>query len=382
MSALALRLRGAEVLWPGGLGGGDLTIAGGRIAGAGATRAVDLSGFLILPGLIDLHGDGFEHHVAPRRGALGDLAAGLLSAEAELAAHGITTAFLAQFLSWEGGMRGAGFAARMLAALDDVRDRVATDLRAQLRLEVTGFEDYAALEDMVARHGVGYVVFNDHLPHDALAQGKRPPRLTGQALKAGRSPEAHLALLQALHARMPEVPDRLAALAGRLGARGVRLGSHDDGTADHRRAAHAIGAHIAEFPETVEAAEAARAQDDAVIMGAPNLVRGSSHKGNAGAREMVALGLVDALASDYHAPSLARAAFCLVDEGICDLSAAWALVSSGPARIMGLGDRGTLAEGCRADLVVIERDTRRIGATIAGGRISYMAGEVAARFLA
>jgi alpha-D-ribose 1-methylphosphonate 5-triphosphate diphosphatase len=279
-------------------------------------------------------------------------------------------------------MRGAGFAARMLAALDRMRDTVATDLRAQLRLEVTGFEDYPALEDMVARHGVGYVVFNDHLPHEALAQGKRPPRLTGQALKAARSPEAHLALLQALHGRMPEVPDRLGALGQTLRAQGVRLGSHDDSTAQDRRAAHAIGALIAEFPETIEAAETARAQGDAVIMGAPNLVRGGSHKGNAGAREMVARGLVDALASDYHAPSLARAAFCLVDEGICDLAAAWALVSSGPARIMGLTDRGTLAEGTRADLVVIARATRRIGATIAGGRISYLTGEVAARFLA
>jgi alpha-D-ribose 1-methylphosphonate 5-triphosphate diphosphatase len=49
---------------------------------------------------------------------------------------------------------------------------------------------------------------------------------------------------------------------------------------------------------------------------------------------------------------------------------------------MGLTDRGTLAEGTRADLVVIARATRRIGATIAGGRISYLTGEVAARFLA
>ncbi|MAU51898.1 MAG: alpha-D-ribose 1-methylphosphonate 5-triphosphate diphosphatase [Roseovarius sp.] len=382
MTPLRLTLRGAEVLWPDGPGPGDLMLEGGRIGAGRAGRAVDLSGCLVLPGLIDLHGDGFEHHLAPRRGALADLRAGLASAEAELAAHGITTAYLAQFLSWEGGMRGAGFAARMLAALEDVRGTLATDLRAQLRLEVTGFEDYASLEEMVDRHGVGYVVFNDHLPHVALAQGKRPPRLTGQALKAGRSPEAHLALLRQLHGRMPEVPDRLAALARRLGARGVRLGSHDDHTAADRHAAHALGARIAEFPETVAAAEAARAQGDAVIMGAPNLVRGGSHKGNAGAREMVARGLVDALASDYHAPSLARAAFCLVDAGICDLAAAWALVSSGPARIMGLSDRGTLEEGARADLVVIERATRRIGATIAGGRIGYMAGEVAARFLA
>jgi alpha-D-ribose 1-methylphosphonate 5-triphosphate diphosphatase len=288
---------------------------------------------------------------------------------------------LAQFLSWEGGMRGPDFAARLLAALGRVRDSLATDLRVQLRLETTCLDFYPALGDMVARHGIGYVVFNDHVPHAALAAGKRPPRLTGQALKAGRSPEAHLALLHRLHGNLARVPAALDALAAGLVARGVRLGSHDDSTAADCRTAHARGIRIAEFPETMAAAEAARAAGDAVVMGAPNLVRGGSHKGNAGAREMVAAGLVTALASDYHPPSLARAAFALVDEGICDLGAAWHLVSRGPALMLGLDDRGALRAGLRADLAVIEPTRRRVMATISGGRVSYLTGAVAARFI-
>jgi alpha-D-ribose 1-methylphosphonate 5-triphosphate diphosphatase len=381
MSGLEITLGGAEFLWPGGTGPGTLTIRDGVFSADPAQRRVDLAGFLVLPGMVDAHGDGFEHHLAPRRGALSEPALGLPAAEAELAASGITTAMLAQFVSWEGGMRGPEFAASLLAALDRARGSLATDLRVQLRLETALLDAYPALEDMVARHGIGYVVFNDHVPHAALAAGKRPPRLTGQALKAGRSPEAHLALLQRLHGNAAAVPAALDALAGRLAARGVRLGSHDDSTAADRRAAHARGAHIAEFPETMAAAEAAQAAGDAVVMGAPNLVRGGSHKGNAGAREMVAAGLVSALASDYHPPSLARAAFVLVDTGICDLATAWALVSHGPARMLGLADRGALRPGLRADLTVIAPGTRRVEATISGGRVSYLAGEAAARFL-
>lgn len=381
MSALNVTLRGAEVLWPEGLGKGDLHLADGVISQVPSRHVVDLSGFMVLPGIVDLHGDGFERHLAPRRGAMKDLGQGLIAAEAEIAANGITTATLAQFLSWEGGLRGADFAERVFAALAEVRPLVTTDLRTQLRFEVSLLDDYAKAEAMVARHGIDYVVFNDHLPHDALSAGKRPPGLTGQALRIGRNPEKHLETLLDLHAGMDRVAPALDALSQRLIARGVRLGSHDDRTPQDRIAARARGISIAEFPETQAVAEFARQGGDAVIMGAPNLVRGGSHKGNVSALEMVALGLVDALASDYHYPSLKSAAFLLADGGLCDLAAAWALISSRPARILGLTDRGTLRPGARADLVVLEPVRRRVMATIAGGQVSYLTGEAATRLL-
>ena len=77
---------------------------------------MDLDGYWVMPGIVDIHGDGFERHLAPRRGAVSDLAAGLVAVEAELAANGITTAVLAQFYSWEGGMRSPDFARKFLYA--------------------------------------------------------------------------------------------------------------------------------------------------------------------------------------------------------------------------------------------------------------------------
>jgi alpha-D-ribose 1-methylphosphonate 5-triphosphate diphosphatase len=115
-------------------------------------------------------------------------------------------------------------------------------------------------------------------------------------------------------------------------------------------------------------------------MGAPNLVRGRSHAGKVAAADLVAEGLVDALASDYHYPAPARAAFRLAEQGM-DLAAAWALISSGPARLLGLSDRGTLAPGLRADLVIVEERSRRIEATVTGGTVSHLAGPLAERFL-
>ncbi|MEC8195079.1 MAG: alpha-D-ribose 1-methylphosphonate 5-triphosphate diphosphatase [Pseudomonadota bacterium] len=375
-----LLLHGAEVLRPEGFAQEPLGIVGGKIGDADGARHVDLRGYRILPGIVDLHGDGFERHLAPRRGAMKNLGDGLVSVDAELAANGITTAVLAQFWSWEGGMRSPDFARRFLEALA-VTEGLRTEMLVQLRFESHLLEDYTAFEAAVAAFDVPYVVFNDHLPHGALAKGKKPPRLTGQALKSGRSPESHLALLQALHAVTESVPEAVARLAARLADKGVKLGSHDDDSAATRENWRGCGLSISEFPETLEAAEAAKAAGDPVVMGAPNVVRGGSHSGKVSAAEMVAAGLVDGLASDYHYPAPRQAVLRLVEDGVCDFAQAWALVSAKPAEVLGLKDRGTLEAGKRADLVIVEAESGRIGATLVGGQVSFMAGDVAARFM-
>lgn len=372
-------ITGARVLRPGGLSGAPLGVAGGLVAEGCPGRAVDLPGWRVLPGIVDIHGDGFERHLAPRRGAVTDLRRGLVSLEAELAANGITTAVLAQFWSWEGGMRGPDFALAMLEALEAVRGRFATTLMAQLRVETHLLEDYPRIEAAVARFAVPYVVFNDHLPHAALEAGKKVPRLTGQALKSGRSPAAHLALIEALHARGAEVPGAVAALAARLAARGVLLGSHDDADAAAREGWRGRGVAISEFPESFAAVQAAAGAGEPVVMGAPNVMRGGSHAGKIAAAEVVRAGQCRALASDYHYPAPRIAALALAEE--IGLEAAWGLVSSGPAEVLGLADRGRLEPGLRADLVLLDQ-AGDVGALIAGGEMRYCAGEVARAFMA
>lgn len=374
-------LVGARVLGAGGWTDAPLFLAEGKITDVPVSRQVDLSGYLVLPGIVDPHGDGFERHMAPRRGALREAEQGVAACAAELAVNGITTAVLAQFFSWEGGMRGPDFAEHVFESVARVRPGIPVDLRLQLRLETHLMDEFARAEAAIDRFGIGYVVFNDHLPHQRLAEGRKPPRLTGQALKSGRSPEAHLALMQELHARSAEVPAALGSLAAGLARRGVVMGSHDDSTRADRAEWAARGATVSEFPETLEAAQAARDDGGHIVLGAPNVVRGASHAGNIAAAELIRAGLCDALASDYHYPSPIRAAFRLEELGICDLSGAWQLLSSGPAALLGLSDRGALAPGKRADLIVVDPETRRVVATLAGGEVAYMAGPVAQRFL-
>jgi alpha-D-ribose 1-methylphosphonate 5-triphosphate diphosphatase len=107
-------------------------------------------------------------------------------------------------------------------------------------------------------------------------------------------------------------------------------------------------------------------------------VRGGSHLGGSpGAADMVEAGLCDILASDYFYPAMLNAAARLARDRRADLARAWDLVSGGPARASGLTDRGALAVGMRADIVLVdwpERGAPSVKATLSGGRVAHLSG--------
>lgn len=376
-----LRLTGAQILRDGEMQRRSLGLAEGRLT-RGPLPEVDLSGYLILPGIIDLHGDGFEHHMRPRPSAPFPMAAGLGSFDREAASHGVTTAYLAQSWSWEGGPRAPEQCEALLQALALYRPQMLTDLRVQIRAETHLVAEAPRLIEVVRRFGVGYVVFNDHLEEGFQMSRVAPGAFDHWARKVGKTPEELAEAIQVARDKRGEVARSLCRLAEAFDTMGVVYGSHDDPDGETREKFRMIGATVAEFPLTHRAALAAHAMFSPVIMGAPNVVRGQSQAGNASASDLVAAGLCDALVSDYHLPALPMAVWALVDRGILDLPRAWALVSSGPAEILRMTDRGRLDPGMRADLVVVDAASRRIEATIAGGRLTYLAGEAARRFLA
>ena len=373
-----LRLTGAQVLLQGQMQDAALTVAAGVIGDSPAPE-VDLRGYLVLPGIIDLHGDGFERHLSPRPTAPFDKRRALTSVATELAANGITTAWLAQSWSWEGGFRSAEATLDLLAALRDVRASLLADCRVQIRLETHIPHDFDQVAQAVADYGVDYVVFNNHLPEALDMAQNHPHRFASWAAQTKRTAEEMLQIVQTADAAGPDVPRALAQLAGRFQASGVHMGSHDDGTAETRAFYRNLGAPNCEFPTTVAAAQAAHDAGEPVLMGAPNVVRGGSQSGNIAAQSLVEAGLCDALVSDYYYPALAQAAFYLVDAGVMDLPATWAMISTNPAQIAGLHDRGTLAAGKRADLVAVNAETRAVEMTLCAGRIAHLSGEAARR---
>jgi alpha-D-ribose 1-methylphosphonate 5-triphosphate diphosphatase len=241
--------------------------------------------------------------------------------------------------------------------------------------------DHAALMAVVRDYHLDYIVFNNHLPEALELARSKPDRFAIWAGSNGHTPESLLAIVEAAHKADAEIPAFLTALAADLVAEGITLGSHDDPDADTRAFFRGIGARVCEFPTSVAAAQAARNAGEPVLMGAPNVVRGGSQSGNIAAMELIEDGLCDALISDYYIPALAQAAWAIADARALSFGRAWEMISTAPARIMGLSDRGQLHPGQRADLVVMNPKTRRIEATFANGRILHATGEVARRLL-
>jgi alpha-D-ribose 1-methylphosphonate 5-triphosphate diphosphatase len=141
------------------------------------------------------------------------------------------------------------------------------------------------------------------------------------------------------------------AIAKLAAERGLTLATHDDATPDHVAESVELGARISEFPTTVLSAGVAAERGQLIVMGAPNIVRGGSQSGNVAAAELLGLGLLHILSSDYVPASPLQAVFQLVAEGVLGLPEGARLTSGNPARAVGLDDRGEIAVGKRADLV-------------------------------
>jgi alpha-D-ribose 1-methylphosphonate 5-triphosphate diphosphatase len=376
-----LRVSGGMVLLADGtMRQEDLLASNGKFelgcSGGGTKAALDARGLLVLPGIVDIHGDAFERQMQPRPGVGFPADVALADTEAQLLANGITTAFHGVTLSWEPGLRGLD-AWRTL--LDALAARPWTcDMRVHLRWEAFNLEALdTALADIAAGR-VHLLAFNDHTP--AILKRVGDP-LTGAKYseRAGMTLADFQALAERVGAWEARVPAALERIGTAARAAGIPLASHDDASVTMREAFRALGARICEFPIEKVVGQAAREAGDWVVMGSPNVVRGGSHLGWASAAKLAEEGICSVLSSDYYYPAMMRAALILAGRGTLDMARAWALISTNPAAATGLADRGTIATGQRADIVVVDPARPSIVATIAGGRLAHLASEGAAR---
>ncbi len=379
-----LVLHGGEVLAPGGasVARADVVVAAGIIesigpggidgAGAGAdTRLLDATGAWVLPGIVDVHGDAFERSLMPRAGVSVDVSDGLADNDTHLLAAGITTAYLSATDSWEPGLRSRN----TLRSLIEANDRTPgfVDRRVHVRHERCNTEDFDELLDWVLSDRVQMISYNDHTPGGISLVGSGVTQT--QVARSGLSEPELLKLQDEAIARRDLGADQERRLAEVCRAARCPTASHDADSADDLSRDRALGVAIAEFPTSLDLATRYLEAGIEVALGAPNLVRGGSHLGNLSVRDAVAGSGASLLCSDYHYPSLLRSPFVLSDLGLRSFGEAWAMVSTSPAASAGLDDRGRVAPGLRADLVVVEPPVAggspRVRTVVCGGRIAF-----------
>jgi alpha-D-ribose 1-methylphosphonate 5-triphosphate diphosphatase len=340
---------------------GWVAIAGDRILALGEGMApeggIDLQGDYLLPGLIELHTDHLESHVQPRPKVRWNLLGAALAYDAQIAASGITTVF--DSLRVGSDADGGGLGSEVLSLAETLDQAQRQDLfraehRTHLRCEVPAPDVVQVAAQLLERYRIGLISLMDHTPGQRQFRDLEWFYAYAARHGAGRS-EVEAAAARKIALAGEASASNRADLVALARAHAVPMASHDDTTLEDVAQSAGENVALAEFPTTLEAAEACKAHGITVMMGAPNLIRGGSHSGNVSAAVLAERGLLQVLSSDYVPASLLLAAFRLpvLVPGIT-LPQAVAMVSRNPAQATGLLDRGEIAPGRRADLVRVQ----------------------------
>ncbi|HDX8605052.1 TPA: alpha-D-ribose 1-methylphosphonate 5-triphosphate diphosphatase [Klebsiella michiganensis] len=349
---------------------GSLEVQDGRISAFAESQsrlaeAIDGEGGWLLPGLIELHTDNLDKFFTPRPKVDWPAHSAMSSHDALMVASGITTVLDAVAIGdvRDGGDRLENLE-KMINAVEETQKRGLNraEHRLHLRCELPHHTTLPLFEKLVGHEPVSMVSLMDHSPgqrqyadrskYRDYYQGKY--HLTNEEMDKFEEEQMALAAAWSQPNRQ-----RIAAICRE---RNIALASHDDATCEHVLESRQLGSVIAEFPTTIAAAQASRQHGMNILMGAPNIVRGGSHSGNVAAHHLAASGLLDILSSDYYPASLLDAAFRIADDegNAFTLAQAIRLVSKNPAQALGLHDRGAIAEGKRADLVLARRHGEHI----------------------
>ncbi|MES2600727.1 MAG: alpha-D-ribose 1-methylphosphonate 5-triphosphate diphosphatase [Pseudomonadota bacterium] len=339
---------------------GWVATANGMIAEVGEgdapERGEDMHGDLLMPGLIELHTDHLEAHYVPRPKVFWDPVAAVVSYDGQLATSGITTVLDSLRVWREDGAEDVDGQAEILAqAISSARD--AKLLRAEhflhLRCEIPMPSVVEEAKELVGRPDVRLMSLMDHTPgqRQFRDEGKLRDYYRG---KSGGLTDAELDVMfeRRFFYQKTYGEANMREIVALAHSYDIPLASHDDTTEENVTDAIRDRVSVAEFPTTMEAARALHQAGIAVLMGAPNVVRGGSHSGNIAAVDLAREGLLDIMSSDYIPSSLLMAALQLPRHvPAIDLASAVRTVTKTAAEAVGLRDRGEIVTGKRADLI-------------------------------
>lgn len=296
------------------------------------------SDLFLVPGAVDLHLDNLVQRRRPRATVSLDHETVISVLDAECAAAGIATVCVAARCE-DSPRKGIAIAdaAVLAAVVDSLAPMLCCDWRIHARVELT---DDAGVEAL----------------HAVLANSSRVSMISMIETSVQRSRFASLAETRTFYAQdwgvsesevedvftvdqaaLSRIAERRVEVASLAVERGIALASHDDRTPDHIQQGFDLGARVAEFPLTMEAARRADELGMHVVLGAPNATRGrSTSSGNILASDAVAAGVCDILCSDYLPSSLQTAPQVLAQRGHVPLAKAVDLISTNPAAVLGL----------------------------------------------
>jgi alpha-D-ribose 1-methylphosphonate 5-triphosphate diphosphatase len=356
-----IAIQGADVLTPQGwiedaivlIEDGRFTSISQAITPNGFTL-VNAKGLQMLAGIVDLHGDAFERMISPRPGVSLPLPIAIGENDCSLLASGITTSFCSITDSYEPGLRSRDTARALIDLIWGAgKSILSCNHRIHLRHEQANTKGHEELCSWLETGRVQLLSINHHLPYLADRQ-KFTRQVKGFRGRLSLSEEEMIQLIDQVQEQQDIGLQQVEELVELAHTYRIPLASHDDDTEEKVLLSQRRRVAIAEFPANINLATKSRESGAAVLMSAPNLIRGGSHVGWMSVAEAARMEVLDCLCSDYHYPSLFYAPFKLHEMGLMSFKQAWELVSSRPADVVGLGKRkGKIAPDFDADFILI-----------------------------
>lgn len=351
-------LRSKNVLVNGKFLPADVAIQGSIITAVEEYKsidvAVDLGERRVVPGFVDLHSDSIEKEIEPRPGARFPISMAVLELDKKLAMAGITTMYHAIGFNDDELSKGRGTEdSRQL--IEKIYEMNNEQLRVEnlihARFEITSESSVNTIKKLIEDNKVDMLSIMDHSP--GQGQFKTLEAWKSYHLKEYTLNEKEMDdyLKNKATRNKKDFLEDLVQLALRFH---LPILSHDDDSLEKLKTIQSLGIHFAEFPLSLEIAQAAKQMGIATGMGAPNVVRGGSQSGNIAAKELVAHNACDYLCSDYHITSMLLSPYRLKEDVDLDLAKGFAMISTTPALLAGLSDRGEIKENLNADIVVID----------------------------
>lgn len=383
-TATKIALQGADVLTPTGwIQNATVLVEDGRFTQIDQTSqpsgfiSIDITGLQMLPGIVDIHGDAFERMICPRPGVTFPLEMAMTENDRTLLAAGITTFYYSITDSFEPGLRSRDTARQLIdTILNEPLNLV--DSRIHIRHEQSNTDKYEELCDWLENGKIHLLSLNNHLP-DATDDETLARYTKGLQQRIRLSQVEIRSLIEAAIARQEEGLQQIEQLVEQAHQLNIPIASHDDESEADVALSAKRQVSIAEFPASIVLAAQSRNYGAAVLMGAPNLIRGGSHVGYMSVAAAAKAEVLDCLCSDYHYPSLFYAPFKMAEMGLMSFEESWNLVSTHPAKAAGIADcKGAIAVGLEADFLLIKPGCALPSAIVA----VYIRGQEVARHAA
>ncbi|HMK46072.1 MAG TPA: alpha-D-ribose 1-methylphosphonate 5-triphosphate diphosphatase, partial [Methanocella sp.] len=283
----------------------------------GCSKKLDIQGRYLLPGFIDLHSDAIEKEIEPRTSACFPANMAIFEMDKKLAGCGITTMYHSlSFDPRKDAVRESAMAAGIIREVNRLAPMLGVRNRVHARFEISNAMAIPYLEQLLDEGSINLFSLTDHTPGQGQYRDLDAyKRISSQVFGLDYSTVTDIIDRQHREA-VPLRTDYIWKLVDRCHSLRVPIASHDDDTCEKLDIVEEMGIRITEFPITMEVAGSAFSRNMHILLGAPNVVRGTSTGNNLDAREAIKAGFGNVLCSDYAPMTMIHAVFTLERMGI------------------------------------------------------------------